>query len=116
MLDRKSNSLQVTCNYPLLDSHLTKLRKEIIDKEANYDYLKEIFEDVPALADLQQKKKAPRRTGKAKMLKKRAPAKQGDFNLKPAMDEEEVIEIDTVDPVNQKELEEKELRDFVNGF
>jgi hypothetical protein len=62
---------------------LTGYRKEIVDREATYDYLKEIFEDVTPLAELQKKKKAPRKTGRAKMLKKRAPVPPpaGEFDL-----------------------------------
>ena len=67
------------------------------------------------LAELQKKKKAPRKTGRAKMLKKRAPVPtKGDFSL--AIDCESDQPANPAPVLTQKEKEEKELRDFVNGF
>jgi hypothetical protein len=60
------------------------------------------------------KKKAPRRTGKAKLLKKRAP-KKGDFDLKPPM-EVETPQEGNLTAEEQKKKEEEELRAFVNDF
>ena len=100
-------------------------RKELVLEEPTYAYLKEMFADVPAIGEATDNKKAPRKTGKVQMLKKRNP-KQGK-NVASDDDSSESSSEITVsddydeiseerDQVNKKQKDEQELRKFVDGF
>ena len=107
-------------------------RKDLVEKEPNYSYLKEIFADVPGLDEPQDKKKGVKKTGKVKMLKKRAPKKsysnmgesndeeddfgESDSDFSSDEDFEEASEDKKEVKGSKKEKEEKELRDYVEGF